>query len=188
MTKTLYHQTTLEGAISIIRDHKFRRSKSGWFGDGIYFAGSPAETRNKANHKGIILRADVKLGRRLYYHIPYNRNCHKFTPHDLRRKKHGSVVASRRGVAKEYLVFNSWRVSNISVHSSGIYLFSGKLAASSDQEHPSGWEMSNYRVAIISIYKPGVPGIRNPILLGDGNSDQLGWVTYDMCRNMVKAP
>jgi hypothetical protein len=130
----------------------------------------------------------VRLGHSIHYHIPRNGKCHKFTPRDLRKSGRHSVIAGRKGTACEYLVFDPRRISNISVHSSGIYLFSGKLAASSDQEYPSGWDMRDKRVAIISIYKPGVPGIRNPILLGDGNSDQLGWVTYEMCHNMVEEP
>jgi hypothetical protein len=47
MPRTLYHQTTLEGALAIIAQHKFKPSKNGWFGDGIYFAGSPEDTKKK---------------------------------------------------------------------------------------------------------------------------------------------
>jgi hypothetical protein len=58
----LYHETTVEAALSIVTDRSFRPSTSGLFGPGIYFARGCADALSKARHHGITLGGKVDLG------------------------------------------------------------------------------------------------------------------------------
>ena len=61
--RTLYHQTDADAARSIKSSQSFRLGKDGLAGAGIYFAVSKSDTDHKAHKKGVILSADVRLGR-----------------------------------------------------------------------------------------------------------------------------
>ena len=63
-TQTLYHQTDKTAAAKIIASQQMRRGDSNCsVGSGIYFAMSKEDTHRKARNHGVILAADVTLGR-----------------------------------------------------------------------------------------------------------------------------
>ena len=61
--RVLYHQTDADAARSIKSSQSFRLGDDGLAGAGIYFAVSKSDTDHKAHKKGVILSADVRLGR-----------------------------------------------------------------------------------------------------------------------------
>jgi hypothetical protein len=64
-----YHQTSEAAARSILAQQQFRAGSEGCVGAGMYFAKCAGDTHPKtANHRGVILVADVRLGRR--YKVP----------------------------------------------------------------------------------------------------------------------
>lgn len=60
--KILYHQTDEASAKRIEKDGKMRRGSSGLVGGGIYFTDSQSTTHPKAQRKGYMVIAKVKLG------------------------------------------------------------------------------------------------------------------------------
>jgi hypothetical protein len=61
---TLYHQTNVAAAQSIVDSQKFRAGSQGCVGQGMYFAQRPEETYPKTTSTGPILAAEVRLGNR----------------------------------------------------------------------------------------------------------------------------
>mmetsp|Transcript_65961 Transcript_65961/g.59239 ORF Transcript_65961/g.59239 Transcript_65961/m.59239 type:complete len:93 (-) Transcript_65961:319-597(-) len=61
-TMTLYHQTDVKAARSIVTSGKFRCGSTGLAGAGIYFATSSNHTNHKAHKKGVIITCSVTLG------------------------------------------------------------------------------------------------------------------------------
>lgn len=59
----LYHQTDPSSAARIQKSGKMIRGKGGIVGGGIYFAFSARETEWKAEHKGVVLKCEVKIGK-----------------------------------------------------------------------------------------------------------------------------
>jgi hypothetical protein len=59
---TLYHQTNVAAAQSIVGSQRFRAGPEGCVGQGMYFAQLPEETYPKTTSTGPILAADVRLG------------------------------------------------------------------------------------------------------------------------------
>jgi len=59
----LYHQTDEATAEIILKTQEMKPGKKGLAGGGIYFATTEELTGHKALHKGVILRAYVRLGR-----------------------------------------------------------------------------------------------------------------------------
>lgn len=68
----LFHQTNPEAAKSIVKSQTMFPGKKGYVGGGIYFALSPQETERKAESKGVMLFADVYVGRMLFLIGPRN--------------------------------------------------------------------------------------------------------------------
>ena len=60
--RTLYHQTSLSVANSIVSSQLMMRGNEGLAASGIYFAKTAADTDRKAHEKGVILQATVLLG------------------------------------------------------------------------------------------------------------------------------
>ena len=86
-----------------------RRGTGGLAGGGIYFAVSKADTHRKAHKHGVILKADVDLGRILT--ISANGDS-SITFRKLKSMGYDSVKIPRpNGV--EYVVYNWAQVKNI---------------------------------------------------------------------------
>lgn len=56
------------------------------------------------------------------------------------------------------------------------FYLTGVLQVASDGSRGTGRKFTNYKVRIVRILNNGAP---YPILLGDGYSNQLGWVSAD---------
>ncbi len=59
---TLFHETSMENAIAIYSEKKFKPSVSGMFGAACYFATTAQDTRYKANHHGVYIVCLVRVG------------------------------------------------------------------------------------------------------------------------------
>lgn len=106
--QTLFHQTSPEAAESIIGSQTFRLGKSGMVGGGIYFAASVTDTDRKAETKGVILQADVLLGRTKTITRPdYNMNFER-----LLIEGYDSVFIMTNS-GPEYVVYNPDQVRNV---------------------------------------------------------------------------
>lgn len=119
--RNLYHQTNFISAYIICKNQKMIRGKSGWAGGGIYFAATDVETNKKAQQRGVILQARVRLGNEL--HVSGNESNLKKT-HFTQLEKDGydSVrIDSKSGY--EYVVYNHDQVSNIKVFKINYYFF-----------------------------------------------------------------
>ena len=112
---TLYHQTDPAAASAIISSQRMRRGAGGMAGGGIYFAVSKADTHRKAQKHGVILEADVTLGRILT--ISANGDS-SITYRKLKSMGYDSVKIPRpNGI--EHVVYDWTQVKNIKVRESG---------------------------------------------------------------------
>jgi rubredoxin len=107
--RTLYHQTSPEFASEIIRSQRMRRGNPGLAGSGIYFAESARETEHKAQKKGAMLRATVRLGR---VKTVSSNGDSSVTFASLQAEGYDSVRIPRPG-GTEYVVYNWDQVTSI---------------------------------------------------------------------------
>ena len=113
-TKSLYHQTDDESAQRILKTKSFCPGRTGLAGGGIYFAVTPYDTHHKANKHGVILRAQVKLGRVLKLTAEGDPNM---TLERLLQRGYDSVMIPRPG-GTEYVVYIPEQVLGIEVYQS----------------------------------------------------------------------
>jgi hypothetical protein len=111
-TLRLYHETNLQSAELIIRSQRMHvgTARDLMFGKAIYFAGNPKLAGRKSRHHGVVLVADVNLGRTLSLDRPNS------TLSLARMEKLGyQSVMGRAGPAHpwEYAVYNPAQVTNI---------------------------------------------------------------------------
>jgi co-chaperonin GroES (HSP10) len=107
----LYHQTSFESAFHILKTQEFKRGSNGLAGPGIYFATKPENTNHKARHKGVILKANVCLGKSLVI----NKNGQNIDPiEDLYMKGYASAEIPRNGT--EYVVYETRQILSIEIH------------------------------------------------------------------------
>jgi hypothetical protein len=111
-TMMLFHQTDRASANAILKEQRFSRGGAGLAGGGIYFAESASETDAKANSHGVVLSADVSLGR--VKHI--NGGDSSITYSSLQREGYDSVCIHGRSSGLEYVVYNYGQVCNIQEH------------------------------------------------------------------------
>jgi hypothetical protein len=84
------------------------------FGKGIYFVTNPIHTGAKARHYGVMLCATVDIGRALILRDASDGRYHNFSPATLAHAGCGGVKGqSCPSAVWEYVVYDSWRVSNI---------------------------------------------------------------------------
>jgi hypothetical protein len=106
---TLYHETSADFAYSILRSQTFKCGDKGLVGGGIYFAESKADTRHKAQNRGVILKARVNLGR---IKTVQHGNESGVNARTVQKENFDSVRLNRyRGT--EYCVYDSSRVTQI---------------------------------------------------------------------------
>lgn len=106
--ETLYHQTDPEAADAILRSQKMYRGSGGLAGGAIYFATNQSDTAHKAKSHGVILRAEVYLGKSKK--IPNSGEDYTYTK--LKRQGYDSVTIDRPG-GTEYAVYDCGQVKNI---------------------------------------------------------------------------
>jgi len=109
---TLYH-TTSQDAANVILQSGFKPGHSGWCGGGIYFAMSAAATATKAigpeSHQGVMLQAEVDLGRILYE----PKNCGGgHTSESIHAEGYDSVSFDP-GDGPEFIVYEASRVLSV---------------------------------------------------------------------------
>lgn len=106
--KKLYHQTNPQAAEAIIASQVFFPGKVGILGGGIYFAASVSDTDRKAESKGVILVADVSLGRIATFTAHYP----KLTLQELKKQGYDSSYIMMNS-GPEYVVYDTSQVKNI---------------------------------------------------------------------------
>lgn len=107
---TLYHQTSMEAAVAIVSSQHFRPGKTGILGGGIYFATTPEDTFLKAHFAGVMLVADVLVGRsKTFERTDYNKDV---TFEKLLREGYDSAYVMRNS-GPEYVVYKHDQVRNI---------------------------------------------------------------------------
>ena len=104
----LYHETSEEAAERILSSQRMLRGQGGLAGGGIYFAESPAEARRKANQRGAMLKATVRVGR---MKVVQRQGSTTFT--QLVSEGYDSVKILGRDSGTEYVVYNCAQVTNI---------------------------------------------------------------------------
>jgi hypothetical protein len=112
----LYHATSRANGESIRKSGKMHCGSSGMFGAGIYFANSPESAKYKARNDGRIgdamVLAEVDLGTSLEV-SKANSNLNKANVSSQNcQSVHGHIA----GRGDEFVVFDSWRVTVISVN------------------------------------------------------------------------
>jgi len=105
----LYHQTDRAAADKILQSQRMARGSSGLAGGGIYFAESVSDTYRKAQSKGVVLSATVKLGKPK--RLGSSGDC-AVSYSSLQDEGYDSVIVDRPG-GTEYVVYNWDQVSNI---------------------------------------------------------------------------
>lgn len=109
--KTLYHQTSPQNAESIQKSNTMLPGSGGLAGGGIYFATTAEDTDHKALSRGVVLTADVRLGR--VKTLDMNGDP-TMTFERLEKEGYDSTMIMRPG-GIEYVVYNPDQVSNIAV-------------------------------------------------------------------------
>ena len=112
-TTELYHQTDKESALQILSSQRMLRGGGGSLGGGIYFAGSAEETNRKAHKTGIVLKANVYLGRT--WEDKSGTGGQEYTHTNLLKRGRGydSVTAKWFRSGTEYVVYNYDQVTDI---------------------------------------------------------------------------
>ena len=104
-----FHQTDASAARSILSSDEMYPGSGGLAGGGIYFATSAELTEYKAQHKGVVLRARVQLGR---VKTLGPSGDHSMTGSRLLAEGYDSVKIMR-SAGTEYVVYSSDQVSQI---------------------------------------------------------------------------
>ncbi|CAJ1458899.1 unnamed protein product [Effrenium voratum] len=107
-TLELYHETDSQAAERILRSQQMLRGESGMAGGGIYVAESPSEARQKAHRHGVMLKADVRVGRSKEVHGAISTCCSR-----LQDEGYDSVRNLWCRTGPEHVVYNCGQVSNI---------------------------------------------------------------------------
>jgi hypothetical protein len=107
-TQTLYHQTDPESARAILQSQTMYRGSNGLAGGAIYFAESERDTNHKAKSHGVVLQADVHLGRSKRLSPSGEQTNYS----QLKSQGYDSVTIDRPG-GTEYAVYNYGQVKNI---------------------------------------------------------------------------
>jgi hypothetical protein len=175
----LYHMTSIQSAISILRDQEMRPGSHGLCGPGIYFGPNPSLLDRKAREKGVTLCAEVDLGRVM---LAQKSHVHQGEDWGGIMKVGGFDSVRCTGLASgdEYIVYDAKRVKSIALYTAAPYIYTGKLQVSADGRSGTGRQMTNHPVRIVAInQRPSWPF---PIRLGDAWSDQLGWAAAESLR------
>jgi hypothetical protein len=176
---TLYHMTSIQNAVSILRSQEMHPGNHGLCGAAIYFTADPSHVHSKAHSRGVILQAQVDLGRVMMAtksHVGPNEDWAGI----LDRRGYDSVQCQDIPSGDEFVVYDPRRVRSIKMHSAQPHVYNGTLQVSADGRSGTGRSMSNYPVRIVAInQRPSWPC---PILLGDDWSDQLGWAAPESLR------
>lgn len=117
-----YHQTTRRAAEAIIKSQEFRPGSGGCVGAGMYFAQCPEETHPKtADHRGVILVADLRLGHRYKVDKTDPANFHRYQSCqdslNFLFSQGCNSCKVKRDSGFEYVVYDPAQVSNIRLHS-----------------------------------------------------------------------
>ena len=104
--KTVYHETDVECALSIIESEQMKPGDGGLAGGGIYFAHIPKETQYKAHRKGVMLECEVLLGRM----FTTKQGDDKLTKQELWMNGYDSTFISKRWSGVEYVAYDPRQV------------------------------------------------------------------------------
>jgi hypothetical protein len=108
-TLTLYHCTDTESAYLILADQRFIRGSDGYFGGGMYYAESVQDAERKAHKKGVVLSAEVRVGKALVCDQQY-----KGDYQSLKALGCNSIKGTCLN-GTEWVVFNNGRIRGIKV-------------------------------------------------------------------------
>ena len=112
----LYHMTDEIGVAGIHDIQMMKISKDGMLGKGIYFAETPQEASDKAEHKGIVLEVLVRVG---WMIVLTRESNHGLTLDKVRAVGCDSVKSVRHNTGPEYVVYDpdqviaAWAISGI---------------------------------------------------------------------------
>lgn len=110
--RTLFHQTSKQNADAIMKQQRMLPGSCGVAGGGMYCAEKAADTDHKATNRGVVLKADVRLGRTKT--VSENGACFT-TFHSLRREGYDSVLIPRHN-GREFVVYHPDQVTNVRLH------------------------------------------------------------------------
>ena len=108
----LYHETSEENANKILQSGRMYRGQTGWAGAGIYFATTAEATHAKSRSKGIVLSADVLLGKEKHVNGTET-DLGKTNFHLLHNEGFDSICIDMARSGKEYVVYNYDQVETI---------------------------------------------------------------------------
>lgn len=112
----LYHMTDVIGVAGIHDIQMMKISVKGMLGKGIYFAETPEQASDKAEHKGILLEVLVRVGRMIVLTREWN---HALTLDMIREVGCDSVKSVLHNTGPEYVVYDpdqviaAWAISGM---------------------------------------------------------------------------
>ena len=105
----LYHCTDQSSACLILADKRFIRGQNGFFGGGIYFAENSEDAKRKANKNGVVLSAEVEVGKSLVGDCKLNIDFQTIQKYGCDSLK-GTCLKGN-----EWVVYNNTQTRNIEV-------------------------------------------------------------------------
>ena len=114
-TTTMYHETSPKSAQSILQSQTMRLGSKGLAGGSIYLCDNHEQCGHKAEHHGVILQIDVKLGTiKDIYCKKGSKNEYQpwHTLLNLNKSGHDSIRINERS-GLEYAIYNPNQISNI---------------------------------------------------------------------------
>ena len=105
----MYHQTDADSAAAILASQTFKPGSVGSCGAAIYFAVCAKDTNHKAQKRGVILKATIRLGR--VKEVPPSGDA-TLTRQSLEAQGFDSVKFLRPG-GTEYVVYHPKRITKI---------------------------------------------------------------------------
>jgi hypothetical protein len=180
----LYHMTSVENAVSILREQEMHAGKHGLCGPAIYFGADPNRLDRKAHRFGVTLCADVDLGKVM---MARKDNCvegEDWAP-ILEHRGYDSVQCTGLRSGDEYVVYEPERFLSIALYSSTEHLLTGHLRASPDATKKRHRRYVDHPVRIVMIDQRA--RARFPIQVDLAGNGMGGWCTADRLK-LAKTP
>jgi hypothetical protein len=173
-TTTLYHMTSITNAVGILRAQAMYPGADGLCGSGIYFAPADSKLPDKALRHGVILAAEVDLGKVMIVDRSDIRGDEDWVQ-GVTQQGFDSVRCTGLRSGDEYVVYDSSRVHSISFETADIHLFTGRLRDSPDGTSATGMSVYKYPVRIESISQHRSAPYPVQIIDIHDRSKHLGW-------------
>jgi hypothetical protein len=173
-TTTLYHMTSITNAVAILKGQVMHPGSGGLCGPGIYLGPDGSKLPDKALRYGVILAAEVDLGKVMIVDKSDIRGDEDWAQ-DVTQQGFDSMCCTGLRSGDEYVVYDASRVHSISFKAADTHLFTGRLRDSSDGTGATGMSVYRYPVRIESICQHQSAAYPVQLIDIDDDSKYLGW-------------